>query len=377
MSLLRAGAIACSVAAPPYGATMSRSPVGPRLSGPNPWPSSCDFEKALLSGYQAGTRIFRFVHWSNVTRRRVLRYIYQECPRMFLDSTHLMIFGTRWVWLTENACKEDFLISREGNVRRALLAVGVSLVLALMMLGPASAATSNIQAGNAVIDRNSVDTWVNFYVVDANQPFGADGDVSAWEVYAKTTNRVQLVVYRYSNGWSEVGRSGVVTPVLGYNQFALGSVIHVHAGDYVGLYFPESGSVAYSQNAADTLGVATGVVSYTNQGAGSVAFNNGASRVYSVRATGTATEQNQNNGGEDEEDSDNGEGRIGVCHVTGHGVVFIEVSQSGWENGHEGHGDWQVSSASDCVTSGSGSTSDTNDEDSVNVNGKGNGRHKR
>jgi len=182
-------------------------------------------------------------------------------------------------------------------MRRVLVAIGLTLALVLMVLGGVSAAAADTVAGNRVIDRPNVDSWTNIYLVDKNHPSNAAGNVNRWEVWAKNTNQVQLVIYRYNNGWSVVGNSDVVTPNTGHNVFSLTNPIAVQAGDYVGLHFPGAGPVAFSVNGDLSLGEGnmTGSVLQTNQGGGQTDFAISSNRVYSVRAsTG-----NGDNAGED------------------------------------------------------------------------------
>ena len=107
--------------------------------------------------------------------------------------------------------------------------------------------------GNPVVERLSSDTDGNLFVMDTNHPFTNPGAVTSWEIYADNNNPVHLVIYRQINGsFVEIGRSPVVTPVVGYNQFLLTDAIRVKAGDFVGAYFPGSfgGSISFSVDAA-------------------------------------------------------------------------------------------------------------------------------
>ena len=131
----------------------------------------------------------------------------------------------------------------------------------------------------------------------------------SWEIWAKNTNQVQLVIYRYSNGWSVVGTSNLVTPATGYNRFSLSSPIDVQAGDYIGLHFPGAGSVAFSLSGDFTLGEGnlSGSVLQTHEDRGQTDFAVSSNRVYSVRASsassgGGTTDVNRGDG------DDNGRG---------------------------------------------------------------------
>ncbi|WYM02326.1 MAG: hypothetical protein HEQ19_25390 [Gloeotrichia echinulata CP02] len=111
-----------------------------------------------------------------------------------------------------------------------------------------------IQGGNDVIERANVDTTRrNFYLVDTNAPINEDGELKNWEIWAKNSSNVQLIIFRKgatsSSGvtsWSIVGKSDEKTPNVGKNSFSLSSPIKVKKGDFVGLYYPDRGSVSFS-----------------------------------------------------------------------------------------------------------------------------------
>ncbi|WP_427162033.1 hypothetical protein ACQFX9_11040 [Aliinostoc sp. HNIBRCY26] len=155
------------------------------------------------------------------------------------------------------------------------------------------------QAGNLVIDRPSADVAKDFYLVDTNNPVNVSGNLTSWQIWAKNTLPVQLIIYRRdrAGSWSVVGKSDVKTPVVGANTFTLPTPIETQKkGDeyFVGLYYPKAGSVAYAQDSGpDNLGNGnfTGTVFQTKDGAGvnsSTNFAFSTNRTYSVFVKGPA-----------------------------------------------------------------------------------------
>ena len=98
--------------------------------------------------------------------------------------------------------------------------------------------SEDLVGGNDVVHRASVDGFNNFSVLDTNNPFNADGEVTAWEVFIREARgSVQLVVFRKIDGtdhdFSVVGTSASETPVVGLNQFTTTTApIPVLAGDF-------------------------------------------------------------------------------------------------------------------------------------------------
>jgi len=125
--------------------------------------------------------------------------------------------------------------------------------------------TLTAQGGNEIIDRPDVDKATNIYTVDTNNSINVDGNLTSWQIWAKNTLPVQLIIYRVDTSkpcprsrkfWclSVVGKSEVKTPVVGKNSFALPTPIKVKKGDFVGLYNPQAGSVAFTLNGLSNLG---------------------------------------------------------------------------------------------------------------------------
>ncbi|HDN27246.1 MAG TPA: hypothetical protein ENG03_09170 [Thioploca sp.] len=151
------------------------------------------------------------------------------------------------------------------------------------------AAQAEVIGGNPVVQRAVTDSRKNFFLVDTNKPFRAEGELTWWKIWAGKTLPVELVIYRKSaNSWAVVGRSGVKRPTkTGFNRFRLASPIEVQAGDFVGLYYPQAGSVSFNKDSgAWDLGNLTGTVLFTGSGAGATAFSGSSYRTYSVRAGG-------------------------------------------------------------------------------------------
>ena len=153
----------------------------------------------------------------------------------------------------------------------------------------------DLVGGNDVVARGSVDGWINFSVLDNNNPFNADGDVTAWEVFnLDAFESVQLVIFRKTDtGFLIVGTSESETPVAGLNQFTTGP-IPVLAGDFVGLV---NYNVKFDITDIDGDDCAADfsravLISGNNSGL-TTNFVASCNRIYSVRATGTVTPTNQ------------------------------------------------------------------------------------
>jgi hypothetical protein len=124
---------------------------------------------------------------------------------------------------------------------------GTTLAIALSGAGVAWG-DSSVVGGNVIVNRPVVDSAENFYLVDTNHPLNADGKLDQWEIFAGRDSPVQLVIYRqYGEGFIVVGTSDVEYPEPEeYNLFELDPKIKVKAGDFVGAYFPETGSIVFN-----------------------------------------------------------------------------------------------------------------------------------
>ena len=163
---------------------------------------------------------------------------------------------------------------------------------------------ADLVGGNHVEDRATKDGFNNFTVLDTNNPFNADGEVTAWEVFINDLfgNSVELVVFRKIEGtdheFTEVGRSGVKPPVAGLNQFTIDPAISVLAGDFVGLVnyrveFDITVSGADCTVGVDDFNFTRAVLISGNNSGLTTDFIGSCNRIYSVRATGTVTPTNQ------------------------------------------------------------------------------------
>lgn len=99
-----------------------------------------------------------------------------------------------------------------------------------------------------------------------------------------------MIIYRKDAGsWSVVSKSDLKSPVVGLNQFSLSTPITVKKGDYVGIYYPQSGSVSFNRKTAQEswdLGNLTGTVLFTASGANATAFSGSSNRIYSIKVKG-------------------------------------------------------------------------------------------
>ncbi len=177
-------------------------------------------------------------------------------------------------------------------LRKRLWFLAVPLVLlSVTLIGVGLALAQSLMGGNPVIFRPFADGFNNFSLVDTNNPINAGGQVTAFEVYAATTQPVTLVIYRQTGAgpvFSVVGTSGQKTPVVGFNQFTLATPIQVQAGDFVGLV---NSSVRYTQDGGTSIGDLSHTMLFSADGAGlTTTFIGSSDRTYSVRVTGTGNQ---------------------------------------------------------------------------------------
>ncbi|GBF00254.1 hypothetical protein NIES298_45000 [Microcystis aeruginosa NIES-298] len=147
-----------------------------------------------------------------------------------------------------------------------------------------------ITGGNSPSKYGIADTRTNYYLVDTNKPINGNGEITGWNIWAENTSPVQLITYRKeANTWSVVGKSEVKTPVIGLNEFSLTTPIKVNQGDFVGIYYPQAGSISYDKNTAP-LGNLSGKVLFTSSGATATAFSDSVDRIYSLSVKGNVGE---------------------------------------------------------------------------------------
>lgn len=113
--------------------------------------------------------------------------------------------------------------------------------------------------GNDPIDRPEADSNSNVTFVDQEARIGVDGRVTAFRIFAKRTNPIELIIYRKTGDtFSIVGRSAAKTPAaVGVQEFALEAPIEVKAGDLIGWHDVQAGAIAFTYGgAANRVGFA-------------------------------------------------------------------------------------------------------------------------
>ena len=173
-------------------------------------------------------------------------------------------------------------------INRSIASIVVGLSLAA---GAVSEPSIQTIGGNLLVNRSFVDTYGSFFM-DIHHPFEQKGTLTHWEIYAANTKPVQLVIYRQQNGaFLEVGRSAVVTPVVGYNLFQLSNEIKVEAGDFVGGNQPGAslgGAITFTLDGTETNPTCAPNLERTTllSFGGSTDFTCSSNRTYSLRAFG-------------------------------------------------------------------------------------------
>lgn len=183
------------------------------------------------------------------------------------------------------------------------IAIVGTIVLVATLLAGSSVLAGSLLGGNAVIDRERADTYSNFTTIDTNNPFNFTGELTEWEIYAEVMLPVQLLIIRNldreSGAFNVVAQSPLETPsIIGVNTFSLDTPLPVQFGDFIGVYHPQTGVVSYDVLEFDQYGNPVWahfgdfnhpVLQTANNGGGGSPAILSCERVYSIRATGTAS----------------------------------------------------------------------------------------
>ena len=159
------------------------------------------------------------------------------------------------------------------------------------LIGTGAVHATAIMGGNPVISQPNVDSFQDFAILDKNNPISGTGILTQWQIYAGAIEPVQLLIYAQTgaNTYAVIGSSLSQIPVLGLNTFTLSTPIAVQAGDFVGLFFSNTGSVDFAPLVAN-LGNLSGSVLFTGDNSGSTTnFIDSTTRTYSVDVSGIAT----------------------------------------------------------------------------------------
>jgi hypothetical protein len=177
----------------------------------------------------------------------------------------------------------------KNTIRLALLTLAA-------LVGTDAMHATAIVGGNPVISQPNVDTFQNFAVLDKNNPISGTGDLMQWQIYAGAVEPVELLIYASTgpNTYAVIGSSVSEIPVLGLNTFTLSTPIAVQAGDFVGLFFSNTGSVDFAPLVGN-LGNLSGSLLFTGDNSGSTTnFVNSTTRTYSVDVSGITTPEPSN-----------------------------------------------------------------------------------
>lgn len=160
----------------------------------------------------------------------------------------------------------------------------ISLFLMFWSVGPSMAAA----VGHDVIDRGSLDVWMNFSQVDLSLSFTNSGQIDSWSIYAKSTGNIYLQIYRHISGntYKVVGENHFVINSLGVNNLSVSNSdkIVFQPGDYIGWTFSSlsDARIAYDYGSTNVVlwpsspgQFALGVGSQLN-------FSNSGNRTYSI-----------------------------------------------------------------------------------------------
>lgn len=187
-------------------------------------------------------------------------------------------------------CLQNMAVPRRRKTRRSTwflpgaLAVLVLTIASGLFLAPAATTTAAPQTiGNDVINRPFVDGASDVIIIDRNTSAAVAMGLNQFDVWAKNTNAFRVLVVDAANEITYVSEE--FTPVVGFNSFFPATVALVDPGDYLALYFPGTGSIAYSAPAGTSRysALAWGLPS-TGQ---TVSGGATSPRTYSLKAFGT------------------------------------------------------------------------------------------
>ena len=95
--------------------------------------------------------------------------------------------------------------------------------------------------GNSIISRSTMDTWVNFNMIDLDLQFTDNGRIDSWSIYAQKTGDVYLQVLRFDHDsiYEIIGQNYFVVNSTGALNFTIAAAnqIQYQAGDYIGWSF--------------------------------------------------------------------------------------------------------------------------------------------
>lgn len=168
-----------------------------------------------------------------------------------------------------------------SHLRRGRWAGLIGLFAAVSLAAPALAVTASI--GNAPTDRSSVDTWVNFTIVDTNHPAPFDGYFTSIDYFAERAGTVRFVVVDSDATVTWIS-DALVVDAGGAGSLALDFPVGVSAGSNLGVYSGGEGVISYD------LDSAAEPASFEGEGAGlpfvgeSLNFVDHSDRFYSMTA---------------------------------------------------------------------------------------------
>ena len=142
-------------------------------------------------------------------------------------------------------------------------------------------------AGNDLKDYGKEDTFKNSFIVNTNNLIKEDGIIDNFEVYARASNLIRLVIYRgKGKDMKMVLESSLQFPIKGENSFANKPNL-IKKVDFLGLFNQNGGSVAFKLNDDKFQlgdGDFSGKVIITKENVGPNEFFTSTNRVYALRA---------------------------------------------------------------------------------------------
>lgn len=131
-------------------------------------------------------------------------------------------------------------------MKRILVVLATAVAIALGIVTAAAAVTAPM--GNSAVDRQSVDSWTDFVIVDTNHSAPYDGYFTSINYYAERAGTIRFVVVDDNDAVTWV--SDAVAAAAGPGVLNLGEPVGLTAGSNLGVYSAGAGVISFDYDAA-------------------------------------------------------------------------------------------------------------------------------
>ena len=144
-----------------------------------------------------------------------------------------------------------------------------------------------LNIGHDLIDRNHLDGWNSFSIVDTSLQFDTGGYITDWNIYAQDTGDIYLQIFENLSGdiyklidsyAYTVGSTGPITVNLNSSKMKF------NAGDYIGWTFDDNSIIGHNKTGGFVDWPSAAGIKITNPGQTLEFGGAGGSRTYSISA---------------------------------------------------------------------------------------------